>query len=509
MKQTIYQYVNSHLDEHGRFTATNLCDDRYATIPRPLGSEDAFHYTMGNLPNPKSASILLKLLQAYLNEPTTQQRSKLYNELKGMAFAEYCDPFIEALDQNDINSVAFDLARRFFYNADGREQVKFALLLFGMYGMEKICQQEPKLWQDLLRIAHCEEFTFAFLYSCRVTNFNPQNAIWELIRCTSGWGKVFSITDCHCRDEEERLWLLQNGPDIDVEYPPLSVKFIKETHLEEQLAHPLNYAQYKSAVIIVGNYLIMLNHFPAEVIEEQFNISDIHLNKLLTCLLEQAEAYVSKPEDVLDLISYVTALQQLCDEQNHMQLTLNQCHEQIAACEKIIYRKDWQPEIENNLIKDDKLDYQLCNLAVELDIDIWPRLFDFWLAHPDETPLFPYLLSYEGEQRSERVLRQIEADLPRYCVEQNDLLVPLRYLNTHPGESDAIICAALESIFDLPRGIACGIVDDWGQEFITPAIRRSLIKARQLSNNDVVTARIDCLLAGKHFDIGKFLNKRK
>lgn len=59
MKQTIYQYVNSHLDEHGRFTATNLCDDRYATIPRPLGSEDAFHYTMGNLPNPKSASILL------------------------------------------------------------------------------------------------------------------------------------------------------------------------------------------------------------------------------------------------------------------------------------------------------------------------------------------------------------------------------------------------------------------------------------------------------------------
>ena len=42
-----------------------------------------------------------------------------------------------------------------------------------------------------------------------------------------------------------------------------------------------------------------------------------------------------------------------------MQLTLNQCHEQIAACEKIIYRKDWQPEIENNLIKDDKLDYQL------------------------------------------------------------------------------------------------------------------------------------------------------
>ena len=43
MKQTFYQYVNSHLDEHGRFTATNLCEDRYATNPRPLGSEEAKH----------------------------------------------------------------------------------------------------------------------------------------------------------------------------------------------------------------------------------------------------------------------------------------------------------------------------------------------------------------------------------------------------------------------------------------------------------------------------------
>ena len=135
--------------------------------------------------------------------------------------------------------------------------------------------------------------------------------------------------------------------------------------MEELVAQPLSYENYKNAIFIVGNYLVMLNHFPAEVIEEQFNISYIHLNKLLTCLLDQAEAHVSKPEDVLDLISYVTTLQDLCKEQNHMQLTFNQCQEQIAACEKIIYSKDWQPEIDSDLIKDDKLDYQLCNLAVE------------------------------------------------------------------------------------------------------------------------------------------------
>ena len=44
MQQTIYNFVINHLDEHGRFTATVLSDTNYETIPRPLGSEDAFYY---------------------------------------------------------------------------------------------------------------------------------------------------------------------------------------------------------------------------------------------------------------------------------------------------------------------------------------------------------------------------------------------------------------------------------------------------------------------------------
>ena len=506
MKQTIYTYVIEHLDAHGRFSAPQLCDDRFTTIPKPLGSEDAFYYTMGSIPNPRAASKLLKLLRAYLQEPAQEQRSKLYNALSGTVFAEYSDSFVEAFDRDEMNAIAFDLARRFFYNAEQREQIKFAMLLFGIYGMEQLQSTDNELWQDVVRMAHCEEFTFAFLYACRLTNYSPQNEIWELLRCTSGWGKVFAIIDCRCRCEEERLWLLEYGPEIDVEYPPLAVKFITATRLAQLLQQPLEYNLYKSAIVILGNYLIMLNHFPIAVIEEHFNIADIDLYSMLQNLLKQAERLATRPDDILDMLTFARSLQQLSDERNLSQLTANQCELLIAACEKLIYNKDWREDIATGILKDGKINYLLCDLAFELDIDIWQFLYDYWIKHPDETALLPYLLSYEGEQRSERVLQQIEARLPHYSSEQDALMVPLRYLSTHPGQGEAIICAALESIYDLTRGIACGILDDWGAEYITPAIRKSLITARSLSNNDVVSARIDSLLEGKKFDIGQFIH---
>lgn len=505
MKQTIYQYVINHLDENGIYTENTLCDDRFSTIFKPLGTEDAFYYTMNMQSNSRTASMLAKELREYIANPCQQSSTKLYKALKGVAFAEYCDPFVETFGTEDMNLTAYELARRFFYNAQNREQVKFAVLLFGLHGMEKIKAAEPQLWEDLLKLAHCEEFTFAFLYACRLTNFTPQQEVWQLICCTCGWGKVFAVIDCKCCTDEERLWLLENGIEINVEYPPLSVKFIKEIRLVQLLQQPLPYNLYKSAVVIIGNYLIFLNHFPIEMIEESFNIQDIDLYSMLCSLLQQAQKQAEKPEDILDMLSLATALRQLAEEQNLSQLTFNQCQLLIAECEKIAYAKDWKADILANLIKDGSINYQICDLAYEMDLDIWPLLYEYWLAHPKEINLLPYLLSYDGGGRSQIVLQQFENNLPLYTAEPDALLVPLRYLNTHPGMGENIICAALESIYDLPRGIACGILDDWGREFMTSVVKQSLIKARSLSNNDVVTARIDCLLQGRKFDISKFL----
>ena len=508
MQETIYNYVITHLDEHGRFTETTLCDATYETIPRPLGSEDAFYYSTTIESNIPLAQQLAETLRAYITEPEQSNLSALYKLLNGQVFAAYCDPFIEAFPAENTNISVYELARRFFYNAQNREQVKFALLLFGLHGMKNICETEPELWQNMLKVAHCEEFTFPFLLACRISHFTPQSAVWELIRCTNGWGKVFAISDCKCQDIDEQLWLLENGTDLSVEYPPLSIKFIQETHLEDLLEDELTYAQYKNAVIIVGNYLILLNHTPIKNIEENFNITSINLNKLLTLILKQAELHIQHPEDMLDMISYAETLRSLAEDNNLSQLSQNQCQLLIAAFENIIYSKDMTGEITANLIKDDTVNYTLCDLAVELEMDIWPQLFEYWKKHPLEIALFPYLLSYENAGRPQQVLKFITRHLPEYSVEASSLLVPLRYISLHPGQGETIICSALTSIYDLTRGIACSSLEEWAPELITPAIRDALMEGRKLSNNDLVTARIDCLLQGKKFHIEKFLQQK-
>lgn len=506
MKETIYQFISQNLDEHGRFTQMQLPDVTQSNIPSPLGVEDARYYTVDVESDPKPAQELAKQLRTYIAEPSQQNRTQIYKFLKDISFAYYCDSFLNEFTQEEMNVVAFDLARRFFYNAESRYPVKFALLLFGLYGMEEIKTNESDLWQDIVKIAHCEEFTFAFLYSCKIKNYLPQDEIWELLRITSSWGKVFAIIDCHCRDEQERLWLLENGPDISVEYSPLSVKLITETQLETLLSGELTYAQYKGAVACIGNYLMMYTQFSPKDIESNFNIASINVEHLLELLLTKAQHYVTSADDVLEMISYATTLTRLKTAQQLPQLSLNQLQLFIASFEKIIYSKDWSPEIKANLIKDDKINYSLCDLAFELDMDIWQQLFDFWLAHPLEIGLFSYLLSYEAENRSERVLQQIVTFMPYYTTEENTLLVPLRYLVDHPGRGEGVICAALTSFFELPRGFACRLIDMWGVEYITPAIRYALVEASRLTTNSFVGAHIACLLAGKHFDIDKYLH---
>ena len=509
MKETIYQFIIDNLDEYGRFTANELCDDQDSNIPRPLGAEDAHYYTIDINPDPHPAQQLVQEVRNYIAEPSQQNRTQLYKTLNTVGFAYCCDNFLNEFTADEMNIVAFDLARRFFYNATNRNPLKFSLLLFGLYGMEQIKDTEPALWRDIVRVAHCEEFTFAFLYACKIKNYLPQDEIWEIMRVTNSWGKVFAIIDCKCRNRADRFWLMENGPDISVEYSPLSVKLITETHLEELLAEDITYNQYKCAIAIVGNYLMMFTQFAQKDIESNFNTQAINLPHILVLILAKAQKFVHSADDVLEMISYATTLTRLLDEQNLPQLSLNQAQLLIASFEKIIYSKDWSQEIQTNLIKKGKINYSLCDLAFELDMDIWQRLYDYWLAHPLETGLFSYLLSYETEGRVEKVLQQIVNFMPYYSNSEDTLLVPLRYLADHPGRGEGIICAALTGFFELPRGFACKLLGIWGLQYITPAIRYALLEAARLTTNAFVSAHISCLRAGKHFDREKLVKAQQ
>ena len=499
---SIFEYVKNNIDEEGRFAGDVLPDDPMPTVPRPLGAEDAYYYTTEVPPDVEGAEQTVKLLKQHLAIPCLESKRRLYDHLCKIVVAGICDSFLEKFTTDDLTPEIMELAEEFFYNSSHREPVKFSMLIFGLYGMESVKEQLPDLWKDLMTLARCEEFTFFFLYSCRATNFAPQEEVWQLLHCTKSWGKVYAINSAEFNTPDKQQWLIENGYDLNIEYPPLSVKMIIEGKLSEALeASEIDYATYKGAAAILNNFLLLLNNFAPAVIEQNFNTTSIDLEDLLTKLLRHAQNFATKPEEILDIVALCIGLNTLVDTQNWYKLSANQCHTIIAACDKIIYQRDWQAEIDATLITAEGVNYPLCDFAYELDIDIWPRLFSYFCEHPTEIQLLPYLLAYTGDDRSEKVLNVVEQNIYQYIIDQNALLVPLRYLRNHPGKGVGIIIAALTSLYDWPRGIACMILDEWGSDHLTPALRHALHTAQGLSNHPVVNARIEALLTGKKYKI--------
>ena len=155
------------------------------------------------------------------------------------------------------------------------------------------------------------------------------------------------------------------------------------------------------------------------------------------------------------------------------------------------------------------MNYQLADFAYELELDIWQQLYDFWLVHPMEYTLLPYLLSYEGGTRSARVLAKITANLPLYANELHSLVVPLHYLRNHPGKGETILCAALTSIYELLRSCACDVLEAWGADYLSESIKEAIYEALRSSTDDLVQARLLAILQGKKLDVEAFLQRIK
>ena len=155
------------------------------------------------------------------------------------------------------------------------------------------------------------------------------------------------------------------------------------------------------------------------------------------------------------------------------------------------------------------MNYQFADFAYELELDIWQQLYDFWLVHPMEYTLLPYLLSYEGGTRSARVLAKITANLPLYANELHSLVVPLHYLRSHPGKGETILCAALTSIYELLRSCACDVLEAWGVDYLSESIKEAIYEALRSSTDDLVQARLLAILQSKKLDVEAFLQRIK
>lgn len=497
-KEVLFNYIKQHIDEDGIYTEATLPDDPSPLIPRPLGMEDALFYSGLYPQDDLGFKELSAALDAALLCNSEATRKEIFGCLDNLHLAAIYDQFTQHYTENGLLPEAYPLGKELFYTGTNREHLKFAILVLGFYGMNKVKEIDLQLWEDVVTVAHCEEFTVYFVNACILTSFCPNKEYWQLVACVNNWGKIALLQEMTPRSEAEKRWLIMNGYDFTINYPALAPRLAELTQLQSFLEWAeIEPPALKGALAIICNLLQLIDTAEPQELQKDFNMSSLNLKALVYNVLYHASRHQQTPLLTLQLLQLNTLLRDLAEEQEWTYITSNDCHLLMAQADGIIYGQDWAMEIDQHLFEGGQPDYLLADLAYELEKDIWQPLFDYYLEHPEEIALFPYLLSYEGEQRSEKVIRQIERNFEYYADSQEALVVPLRYLRDHPGQGSGLICQALTGMYDFPRGYACAVINYWGPEFMTPDFHEALKIALELNNHPAVTSHIQDLIIGK------------
>lgn len=74
-EHSIFAYVMDQLDENGIYQGGALIDDPTPSLPRPLGSDDAYIYTAEMPPDLPGAEAVCSMLLAYADEPSATAKA--------------------------------------------------------------------------------------------------------------------------------------------------------------------------------------------------------------------------------------------------------------------------------------------------------------------------------------------------------------------------------------------------------------------------------------------------
>lgn len=494
-KTSIFEYIKKHMDADGFFASPVLPDDPEPEIAYLLGDEEGHYFTTGIPKDKDSADQLLAELRQYAAFPTEENRQQLENTLSGLVMIEILYGFSIKFTNDDYNSNMLILAQELFYNSGCRQALKLAYLLFSCSGMLNIKKNNPELWQDLLLAARCEEFTYFFILAAKSDLLELQEELWQIIYHTRNWGRIFALEEAVITTHEQRLWCIENALDTEADYPPLAIKVILECELTKELAaSKISYPLYHGAASAVLNFLELLTSYDLQRLEKFFPVSQVDLPPLLTEFLRHARCHAVTPETLLPIIFISEQLQQLIENDNWTHLSANQCHAYVAACDSIIYQKDWSQEVREQLFdKDDRINHLLCDFAKYLDLDIWQPVFEYFTAHPEDNDLLPYLLGGTAEQAAS-TLSIIEQHLDYYMFYPLTLLVPLAYLQENPGQGDTILTRLLQSQNEILIGMAYHVLREWPYQYLTLTLKKAIVAAQSHIQSTVHREMLDSLL---------------
>lgn len=505
--QSLFLYIVNHLDKNGAYDGSALPDD--PGRPYSYGAEDAALFQ----PDPESGNLeaakdIYLLLKAWMQKPEQETKQLLYARIRSVSVITIFFPLAAQLRGEKLPFDLLHLAQEWLYTAADREAVKFAYLLCGLLDLEQVRRSfSENLYRDLFTMARCEEFTIFLCMACQLSDIRPQKELWYLARRTSGWGKALLMVMLRYRTPAQRQWLLKNGMELKIFWPPLAPVIIKESLLPQLLQQPeIDEDTYIYAARALVTYMMLL--IPAEGMPEpRFNQpgslpEHIPLAPLLKDLLRHAARHATTPKALLPIFAIRNRLELLFNEQIWSFLTPNEAQLLMGTCDRLIYYKDWETDIREGLFdRGGALVPEITDFAANIGIDIWPQVMEFYNAHPKDMTALRYLMfaeDWDNEKhtavRRHLFLECAEAHVSEYLEEEEILVNLAHYLQNYPGEGSRILEACLTSIYEHARGIAALSLSRWPRTDLTDGLKSAILRALHLNDNPFIGTVLQSLL---------------
>ena len=513
-KNSIFDFVTRHVDEFGEYDASPMPD--LPDHPYSWGNDDAeaFSPDLTEISEGAVEEIML-LLKNWQNIPSAQNEDELYSFMKDAPMVILFWPLSKKMLQQKLSFELIKLADEWLHTSPDREIIKFCYLLCGVIGLDKIRTLYGKqLYEDLFTLALCEEFTLYLCLACHLSHIRPQQKVWRLLRHTSGWGKALTLALGDYKTERQQLWLLYHGMELRIFWPPLSPLIILESKLPKRLQAPTCTTKfYQHASELISMYLLFL--LPSEKLPEykfgtflpqQFNIN---LQEMLRNFLRLAPSFVGQPENVVDILNIKNRLTEILETSRWDLLNPNTCNTLIGVCDQLIYSRDWQPVIDQQLFTPyNRLNISIADLASGIDIDVWDRVFTYLQQHPTDGFALDFCLhAYtEGEEeeltkypvlspsRIDKLFAFFTKNEVIFLNKEEALLVVLTFVHDHPGKGASLLILALTSLSDAARGLAAMSLSQWDPQLITPSIRMAIVKALHLNINPFIKVLLEHIL---------------
>ena len=117
-------------------------------------------------PDLPGAEAVCSMLLAYADEPSATAKAVLEEALIKILCVSVCDPLVELLSEDEVPEPLLALAEDWLYTAHKRELVKYAIVILAVFGLEKLRKEHSEnLWDDLVDLCRCEEFTFFLTFA--------------------------------------------------------------------------------------------------------------------------------------------------------------------------------------------------------------------------------------------------------------------------------------------------------------------------------------------------------